>query len=92
MAEALLRWRLFPREIECGLRAHYSGVSIGMWHVGEMSSREFMVLTDGMPDDSWYKLSAHSLVERVKEDEERSYRMDVQRLIRAQLMGQRVGV
>lgn len=51
-----------------------------------------MVLTDGMPDDSWYKLSAHSLVERVKEDEERSYRMDVQRLIRAQLMGQRVGV
>lgn len=91
MTEAVPRWRLFPNQIECDLRAHYHGVHIGMWHTGEMCSRELIVLTDGLPEDSWYKTSIRELKQRVKDDEARAERDAVKRLISAQLSGQKVG-
>jgi hypothetical protein len=53
--EVLPSWIAFPRQIESGLRAHFHGANIGQWHRGEMSSRELLVLLDGMPEESEYK-------------------------------------
>lgn len=47
--------RLYPTEIEAGLRAHYPGCTIGDWWQGRMSSRELLVLLRHLPDDSAYK-------------------------------------
>jgi hypothetical protein len=56
-----------------------------------MSSRKLLVLIDGLPDDSWYKVSGRALIERIKEDEERQYTAGVRSLMMAQLTGQKMG-
>jgi hypothetical protein len=53
--QALSVWMLFPTQIETDLKAHYPGCSIGQWHRGEMSSRELLVLLNGLPDRSRFK-------------------------------------
>jgi hypothetical protein len=44
-----------PNKIEADFRQYYPGADIGQWHRGEMSSREFLVLLDELPDSSRYK-------------------------------------
>lgn len=56
-----------------------------------MSSRKLLVLTDGLPDDSWYKLSVQALLKKMAEDKERARRAEVKGLIHAQLHGQKLG-
>jgi hypothetical protein len=90
VGEAIPRWRLFPREIEHDL-SYYHDRDIADWHEGRMSSRKLLVLTDGLPDDSWYKLSVQALIKRMAEDKERARRSEVKNLIFAQLTGQKVG-
>lgn len=87
MPEAFLRFRLFSREIESDLSL-YHHIDIGDWHEGRISSRKLLVLTDGLPEDSWYKTSGRVLMERMREEEERLYASNVRRLMMAQLMGQ----
>lgn len=55
-----------------------------------MSSRKLLTLLDGLPGDSWYKLSVQAFVEELKDQEERKYATDVGGLIFAQLTGQHV--
>lgn len=88
--EAIPLWKLFPREIEAGLETYYPGREIGQWHTGEISSRKLLVLVDGFPSDSWYRMRAERWVKDMKEEEERRYRLDVSGLIYAQLSGQTV--
>ena len=90
MAEAIPRWRLFPREIESDL-AFYHHIDIGDWHEGRMTSRRLLVRLDGLPEDSWYKLSARALIQKIKDDAERAQKAEVKGLIFAQLHGQKVG-
>lgn len=85
------RWRLFPREIEADLSL-YHHIDIGDWHEGRVSSRKLITLLDGLPSDSWYKLSVEAFVKDVKEEEERLYRADIKGLIFAQLTGQEVAL
>ena len=56
MVEACRIWRLFPAQIESDLALHY-GRSIGEWHRRDftMSSRELLVLLDGLPETSKFK-------------------------------------
>ena len=90
MAEAIPRWRLFPREIEHDLSLYHDR-DIGDWHEGRMTSRKLLVLLDGLPDDSWYKLSARAMIERVKKDAERAHKAEIKSLIHGQLYGQKLG-
>lgn len=55
MALAIARWRPYANKIEADFREFYNGVNIGQWHRGEMSSREFLSLLDGLPARSRYK-------------------------------------
>lgn len=83
------RWKLFPRQIECDLSL-YHGRDIGEWHVGTLSSRKLLILLDGLPGESWYKLSVHEFITELAEEEERDYCASVGNLIYAQLHGQEV--
>jgi hypothetical protein len=56
-----------------------------------MTSRRFLVLIDGLPDDSWYKLSARALIQKLKDDAERAQKAEVKSFIHAQLYGQKLG-
>lgn len=56
-----------------------------------MTSRRLLVLLDGLPEDSWYKLSARAMIQKIKDDAERAKRAEVKGLIFAQLYGQKVG-
>lgn len=56
-----------------------------------MSSRKLLVLTDGLPEDSWYKLSVNALIQKMKDDKERAQKHEVKNLIQAQLYGQKLG-
>lgn len=89
MTEAIPRWKVFPREIESGLEI-YCNRDIGDWHTGKMSSRKLLTLLDGLPNDSWYKLSLAQFIEECKAELERAHSRDVSALIRAQLTGQEV--
>lgn len=91
VTEALPRWRVFAREIECDLSLYHHR-DISDWHTGKLSSRTLLNFLDGLPGESWYKISAAAFVEEVKEEQERLYKQDVRNLIRAQLMGQMVEV
>lgn len=91
MTEALPRWKVFPREIESGLD-QYSKFDIEDWHAGRLSSRKLLAILDGLDGESWYKISAAAFVDEMKAEQERLYKRDVQNLIRAQLMGQKVEV
>lgn len=55
MLEALAVWTKYPKQIATSLRSEYSGVHIRQWLRGEMSSREFMELVEGLPAESWFK-------------------------------------
>jgi hypothetical protein len=88
--EAFLRWRLFAKEVESDL-SQYHNRDIEDWHTGKMSSRKLLVLTDGLPDESWYKVSGRALMERMKQEEELKYANDVRRMMHAQLHGQKMG-
>lgn len=47
-------WRQFPTLIESELSLHYRR-SVAEWHCGTMSSRELLVLLNGMPSESKWK-------------------------------------
>lgn len=81
------RWKIFPREIESDLQL-YHRIDIGDWYSGKLSSRRAIILLDGLPGDSWYKLSVAQYIEEVAEEEEYRYADDVGSLIFAQLSGQ----
>lgn len=55
--EAFVRWAAYPRQCATGIASEYAGRHIREWHCGEMSSREFLELTDGLPPDSWLMVS-----------------------------------
>lgn len=57
----------YPKAIESGLRAHYSSTHIRDWHTGAMSSREFITLVEGLPDESWFKVQLRQDIEQEKE-------------------------
>lgn len=65
MLEAFPVWRLFPTQIESDLALHY-GRSIGEWHSGSMSSRELLVLLEGLPESSKFKGSLERSVRVVR--------------------------
>lgn len=52
---AIARWKPFAAKIEADFRQHYHGITVAQWHRGEMSSREFLVLLDELPEQSRYK-------------------------------------
>lgn len=54
VTEALIAWRWFAREIEADL-AIYTRRSIKEWLRGEMTSRELLVIIDGLPDAGSFK-------------------------------------
>lgn len=61
MREALIRWSLYPTEIEADL---LPGIDIHDWHRGtldngvpRLSSRRLLVLMSALPDSSRYKTS-----------------------------------
>lgn len=84
------RWRVFPREIECDLSL-YHHIDIGEWHAGRLSSRKLLNLIDGLPGESWYKLSADAFIKEVQAEQERLYKHTVHSQIYAQLTGQKIG-
>lgn len=87
MSEALGRWKLFPREIESDLSLYHRR-DIGEWFEGRMSSRKLLTLLDGLPSDSWYKISVEAFLKEYAEEQERLHRQDVKSVIFAQLQGQ----
>lgn len=40
---------------------------IKQWLTGEMSSREFITLVEGLPDESWFKCELKADIEEAKE-------------------------
>ncbi|AER47882.1 tail assembly chaperone [Mycobacterium phage Courthouse] len=88
--EAMARWMVFPREIECDLSLYHNH-DIGEWYRGELSSRKLLILLDGLPEDSWYKLSVHAYLKEVQETFEKDTVREVKRSIFAQLTGQEMG-
>ncbi len=91
VVEMLPRWRLFPREIESDLHLYHL-LDIGDWHSGEMSSRKLLIYLDGLPGDSWYKLSVNEFLEEAREEAEYLHADDVSGLIFAQLSGQEISI
>lgn len=85
------RWKLFPREIEADLNLHHR-IDVGDWHEGRVSSRRVLTLLDGLPSDTWYKLSVQRFLEWMREEEERRYRNEIKSQIFAQLSGQKFSV
>lgn len=92
MLEAFQRWKTFPREIEADLAREY-GIDIGDWFEGRLSSRRFIVLTDGLlPDQSWYKQALAKYMEQSRLIAEDEVTNQVGSLIFAQLTGQSMEV
>jgi hypothetical protein len=89
--EMVQRWKLFARQIEADLSL-YHHLDFGEWHVGNVSSRKVMTLLDGLPNESWYKLSVHEFIEEMHELEVQSEISEVRRLMLAQLHGQKMEV
>lgn len=87
MTEAVPRWRLFPREIESDLNL-YRNIDIGDWHEGRLSSRKLICYLDGLPAESWYKMSLTEFIHEATEEAERAHGDEVRGLIFAQLRGQ----
>ncbi len=91
MTVLLPRWRLFPREIECDLSL-YHHIDIAEWHAGILSSRKLLALLDGLPDESWYKLSVARFIQEMEDEQEDAVVTDIRSLIFAQLHGQKIEV
>ncbi|MBU8833597.1 hypothetical protein [Mycolicibacterium goodii] len=87
MTEALQLWKRYPKQIEAGLRAEYPGAHIRQWLTGEMSSREFMVLIEGLSGDSWFKASLRADMQRSKAASDR----EELQAVRAQIDGMLTG-
>lgn len=66
MDRALRVWRLFPTQIESDLRIHCHGLRIADWHSGRLSSRELLVLLNGLPEDSEFKKASERTYRIVK--------------------------
>lgn len=75
MADALSLWIRYPKQIATGLRSEYSGAHIKQWLRGEMSSREFLELVEGLSAESWLK---QSLVADLKQSEADARRAEMQ--------------
>jgi hypothetical protein len=43
-------------------------VHIKQWLTGEMSSREFITLVEGLPDESWFKCQLKADIEEAKNE------------------------
>lgn len=89
MTEAVPRWKLFPREIESDLSLYHL-TDFGDWFRGRLSSRKLINLLDGLPADSWYKVSVYEFTREVAEETERKYGDEVRGHIFAQLHGQSI--
>lgn len=87
VTEAIPRWKLFAREIECDLSLYHHR-DIGDWHEGRLSSRKLLNLLDGLPNDCWYKLSVQQYIAEARDELEHAHASDVSGLIFAQLTGQ----
>ncbi len=89
MTVLLPRWRLFPRQIRCDLNL-YHRLDIREWHEGRISSSCVLDYLDGLPDESWYKLSVARFIQEMEDEQEDAVVTDVRSLIFAQLHGQRI--
>ena len=88
MVPALAVWSRYPKQIEAGLRAEYPGVSIRQWHRGELSSREFLVLVEGMSAESWFKTCLVAALRREKADAEREAMLAAHADVHGRLLGE----
>ena len=79
---------MFPKEIECDLSL-YHHIDIGEWHAGRLSSRKLLNLLDGLPGESWYKLSSDAFIKEFEAEQENIIKRAVHGQIFAQLMGQK---
>lgn len=79
---------MFPREIESGLD-QYSKFDIGDWHAGRLSSRKLLAILDGLPGESWYKLSSDAFIKEFEAEQENIIKRAVHGQIFAQLTGQK---
>ncbi len=64
-------WIRYPKQIATGLRSEYPGAHIRQWLTGEMSSREFMELVEGMPAESWFKQALNADLKQAEIDQRR---------------------
>lgn len=70
--DALALWVRYPKQIATGLRSEYPGVHIKQWLRGEMSSREFLELVEGLSGESWFKLVLNRDLEDAKREARRA--------------------
>ena len=68
-------WIRYPKQIATGLRSEYPGAHIRQWLQGEMSSREFLELVEGLSAESWFK---QALVADLKESEVEARRAEME--------------
>lgn len=87
MLEAIQIWKLYPKQIESGIQAEYPGRHIREWHQGSMSSREFLVLIEGLSADSWFKASTLQDLRRMQAQSERSKMQAAHQLVEDHLEG-----
>lgn len=86
--EALQLWVRYPKQTATGLRNEYPGAHIRQWHQGEMSSREFLELIEGLSPESWFKQSLRRDLELAEVSDERDQMFASHRKIRSLLMGE----
>lgn len=92
IVEAVDRWLWHPHEIEHDLEA-YTKHTIGDWFSGELSSRRFLVLIDGLVADSrstggWYGNAIRADWEEKREDEAIKAEKAIRAVNKAEITGQ----
>jgi len=82
---------VYPREIEAGLESEYRR-DIAEWFDGVMTSRKLLTLTDGMTEDSWFKIAVRRDLKRLQEEAEAEEIRAVQDRITSQLFRKKKAV
>lgn len=69
------------------MRSEYPGAHIRQWLALDMSSREFMVLVEGLSGESWFKACLRQDIQRGKAASERQQMQDARAQIDGMLTG-----
>ncbi|AKF14375.1 tail assembly chaperone [Mycobacterium phage Phayonce] len=64
--------KLYPKQIESAIPAAYPGRHIREWHQGLMSSRELIVLLEGLAPDSWFKTALFADLHRMRNESDKA--------------------
>ena len=81
-------WMPYPKQIATGLRSEYPGAHIRQWHTGEMSSREFLELVEGLSAESWFKQALNADMARQRTEAERDEMVAAAEHTRSLLLGE----